>query len=590
MGINMTEKQKNRIILGMFFLGTFLFRIFYITKVQGPFIYTDELGYWGHAANMTGNTWAGVMRDMPWYAFGYSLLLAPLFWISADIAVMYKIAVIFNAVLGLLSFWLAFKVVQKAAPGISGILPAGAAAFTANSYCACIFQSYIAWSETLLTFLVWLILYEIISMEEKPGYLKGILLGATTGYAYMVHNRMLAIVAALLLTVVLLLGCKKIKVWHFLSVVAALAVVFFLSSAGKNYFNDILVNSSVLRDAGVSVTLGEANTLSMQIEKMKEIFSAAGLKKVFLNIAGQLWQILSASYLLAGLGIAFCIEKGIKALKEKKNISFCFFPFLALAATIAMTSLFFINSDITPGSAAVRIDTLFYGRYNDVLLGVFLMMAFLFLYDKFVYAKTEKKVFYIYVLPVYVIYLTVSFVIYYNLKDIGDFYLNTVSAVGIYVFHWLGEFSVLKCVLAALLVGTLCLALSLMKRTKQINCYIISLLLIFFFSTTALTCMRMVIRGENDYIQQYAQIFDFLNENTQKRDVIYTTMSGKPAYDLQTRVVDKAVISIDKDQMDLTAGARYAVMSEQDYLDYDGAEYTMCLQIKDYVIVQREVQ
>lgn len=102
--------------------------------------------------------------------------------------------------------------------------------------------------------------------------------------------------------------------------------------------------------------------------------------------------------------------------------------------------------------------------------------------------------------------------------------------------------------------------------------------------------MRLVIRGENDYIQQYAEMFDFLNENTQKRDIIYTTMNGKPAYDLQTRVVDKAVISIDKNQMDFVTGSHYIVIPEQDYSDYDGVEYTVCLQVKDYVIIQREVQ
>lgn len=306
------------------------------------------------------------------------------------------------------------------------------------------------------------------------------------------------------------------------------------------------------------------------------------MKRLLLNLIGQIWQILSATYLIAGLGIAFCIDKGIKAVRKRENISFYLFPLAALAATMAMTALFFIESDTIPADAPVRIDTFFYGRYHDILLGIFIMTALLFLYE-----KREKREYYIYILPVYVIYLTVSFVIYYNLKSIERFYLNTVSAVGIYVFHWLGEFAVWKCVLTVICVSALCLILSLVKAPKQINRYIVSLILVFFFSTTALQCMRSVIRGENDYIEQYAEIFAFLNGNTEKGEIIYTVMSGKPAYDLQTRVVDKAVISIDRSRLDFVTGSHYIVIPEQDYPDYADTEYTMCLQVKDYVIIQK---
>lgn len=250
----MIAKQKNRIIIGMFFFGVFLLRIFYITRVKGPFVYTDEIGYWGHAATLTGNTWSGVMNDMPWYTFGYSLLLAPLFLITADIVVMYRIAVIFNIVLSLLSFWLALKVVQKAAPEISNVLLEGTIAFAATSYSTYIFHSYIAWSETLLTFLVWLILYILLSFEEKPGYAKGVLLGAAAGYAYMVHNRMLAVAAAVLLTAAFLVWRKKIKMQHFLSVMIAMLTVFFLSSIGKHYLENVMAGNTLLQDAGGAIS------------------------------------------------------------------------------------------------------------------------------------------------------------------------------------------------------------------------------------------------------------------------------------------------------------------------------------------------
>ena len=91
--------QKQGLVFLIFCLCTLVLRLFYITNVNGPFVYADEFGYWAHAAHMTGNTWAGVMDGMGWYGFGYSFLLAPSFLLSNDMAVIYKAAVIFNVVL-----------------------------------------------------------------------------------------------------------------------------------------------------------------------------------------------------------------------------------------------------------------------------------------------------------------------------------------------------------------------------------------------------------------------------------------------------------------------------------------------------------
>ena len=145
----MLKRYRDNLLLGILILGFLMLRLFYITRVKGPFVYTDEMGYWGHAANLAGNTWAGVMGDMPWYAFGYSLFLAPLFLISNNIVIMYRMAVILNILFGLLSFALAYRVIGKLVLG-SNVLFKGSLAFVATAYSAYIFQSYVAWSETLL--------------------------------------------------------------------------------------------------------------------------------------------------------------------------------------------------------------------------------------------------------------------------------------------------------------------------------------------------------------------------------------------------------------------------------------------------------
>lgn len=579
---DMVEKRKNGFILGLFFLAVFFLRIFYISKVKGPFVYADEMGYWGHAANLTGNTWAGVMNGMPWYAFGYSLLLAPVFLITTDIVLMYRIAIVANAALGLLSFYLAYKAVQRLQPEFVGVSKQAIFAFTAVSFSAYIFNSYIAWSETLLSFLVWMILYEFILLEESPRCWKGILLGITAGYSYMVHNRMLAVVAAVLFILIFLLWNNKIKVWHAVCVIGSIAIVFCVNSMMKQYLNHLLTDNVMLQAIGMSSGFSKSNSLSEQVMKLRQIFTLDGFENFILNVLGQVWQALSATYLLAGFGIAFCTRKAYMAIKKKELFSLYLFPVMALAFTILMTSLFFIDNRDSVGSGAIRIDTFFYGRYNDIFMGLLVMMALLWL-DSHIQMKAQYKL----LLVIYAGYLLVSIAMYYSLKDIGSMYINTVSAASIYIFHWLGEFSVLKCTLTVLLASVLYLLFNFVKLPKRQNGTLICVMLFFLFFTTAFKCMRLTVRGENDYTQQYAEIFDFLNENTEEKEPVYTFSSGKFAYDLQTRLVDKMVISINADSMNFDTDRHYVVMSEEAYLDFEHPGYSKCLQTQGYVIVQK---
>lgn len=71
---NSISSRKETLVFLFFCLGGGLaLRLFYISKVNGPFVYTDEFGYCAHAAHLTGNTWAGVMDGMGRCSFGYSL-------------------------------------------------------------------------------------------------------------------------------------------------------------------------------------------------------------------------------------------------------------------------------------------------------------------------------------------------------------------------------------------------------------------------------------------------------------------------------------------------------------------------------------
>ncbi len=580
----MEKQREKRYLLILFSIAVFLLRVFYIGKLHGPIVYADEMGYWGHAANLTGHTWAGVMNGMPWYAFGYSLLLAPIFLVSADMTVMYRMAVLINAILGLISYWLAYKTVQKIRYDKADSSGSAVIAFAAVSYSAYIFHSHVAWSETLLSFFVWLILYELILLEESPSGRKGLLLGITVGAVYMVHSRMLAVIAAVLLTLSVLLWKKKIRTLHFLCVFGMIVAAFPVCAALKAFFVGLLNDNAVLQDMGFYIEFSRANTLSEQIAKLGQVFTADGFLKLMIGMAGQIWHLVSAAYLFAGFGVAFCIKKVCGAVKRQPSQigAFCF-PVASVLFTIPMTSLFFINYSYDTGGGSVRIDTLFYGRYIDIFMGILLLMALVWFCDQAQVSGCRKVI-----LAVVLVYLTVSFVMYFSLREIEDFFLNIVDEAGIYIFHWLGGFSVWKCAVIALAGGAVCIACIIGKVPKKPGLYLACFLLVFLFSVTALKCMRFTIRGENDHTLLYTEMYDFLDENIEKKEPVFTLAGGKFAYDLQTRLVDKMVIDIEKEHMGLVQKDQYVVMPQQAYSAMDASGYMVCLQAEEYVVVQKE--
>ena len=100
--------------------------------------------------------------------------------------------------------------------------------------------------------------------------------------------------------------------------------------------------------------------------------------------------------------------------------------------------------------------------------------------------------------------------------------------------------------------------------------------------------MQFTIRGENDHTLLYTEMYDFLDENIEQKEPVFTLAGGKFAYDLQTRLVDKMVIGIEKEHMGLVQKDQYIVMPQQAYSTMDTSGYMVCLQTEEYVVVQKE--
>lgn len=584
----MQERTRDRMIYLTFALGVAFLRVFYISRVKGPFVWTDELGYWGHAANLTGNSWAGVMNGMPWYAFGYSLFLVPFFFLTSDIIFMARLAVILNMLFSVIAFTLAVRVIRRMFDEENAFI-IGLTAFSATSFSAAVFQSYITWGETLLSLLAWLILYSFLRLEEDPSLGKSLFVGVLAGYAYMVHNRMLAVIGAIFLTLIALLLIKKLQGKHLVGFFLGFAAAFLIYAILKQELRSLILADSALRELGMETGIGKTNTLAGQLEKLRNLFTPSGFLFFLTNFAGQIWHFLSAAYLITGFGVILCIRKlaGIFRKREEGIVSLWLLPLLMAGATMAMTALFF--DEKTGGSGRVRIDTFFYGRYNDILLPLFVAAGLCFLKKSTLTERWER----VSLAACAAVYLAVSACVYGQVGAIEDFFLNTVSAASIYIFHWLGEFTVWKCVLTAAGAGAFFVTAAVVaqkKRLEEAGYAVICLGVSLLFAATAFFCMRTVIRGETDYIVAHSALYDYLKDNVGKGERVYTLSEGKPAYDLQSRLVDKQVIPIEASMTARIPNGSYLFLAVEDIELINKIACESCVEAADYLVVRKTGQ
>lgn len=265
----------------------------------------------------------------------------------------------------------------------------------------------------------------------------------------------------------------------------------------------------------------------------------------------------------------------------KAKVVLFLYPILAFLCLAGMTAVASYGKNLPQTGDKIRIDPAFYGRYNECIFPLLILMAIVFMFHCL---QCEKKI-YVIVIASFIILSVIMFI---RLYGIDNGYINIVSSIGIHMFHWLGEFSVIKCFIVGILVFLITVLLCYFRFPKQCNYYLVCLMLIFLFSTTALYCMKLTIRGENDNTARYSALFDYLNANTQKHDIVYMCDEDKMAFDVQTRLVDKTVICVTTEQLEGLIEDNYALIRENQTEELNITDYSVCLETEGYMIIKAE--
>ncbi|MCK8059983.1 MULTISPECIES: hypothetical protein [unclassified Fusibacter] len=422
----------------------FLMLIVFIVHVSNFFdlsifsVLDDEFGYWGNAAYFAGYDWSNTISEIPFYSYGYSLILTPLFLIFKSPIIMYRAAIILNGIMMSISFLLCYAILKKMTMNVDNILLAFVSVFIVM-YPTYIVYSSIAWSESLLIMSCWLLAWCFAVLDEQSGNFKFMFIGFLSAFIYVVHQRTLGIVIASVMVVLMMTLTKRIKLKQLMIVVLIIMIILIADVYMKNNLKDNLWSY----DNG-----NLTNDYSSQVVKIEKIFTMKGIFEFFGVLGGHLFYVGASSYLLSYFGLFELLQSVVKkvsnairtkefSMKYNGNVfDVHLFLLMAFGLTILINSIFMINP--------IRIDHIVYGRYIDVLNGELILFGF----ARLLKGKSELSHWFYTVILVFIVGFGIAA---YSIGSSNLTSFHIVQSVG--VFSYSRKFGLVFPALIAILVS-----------------------------------------------------------------------------------------------------------------------------------------
>ncbi|GAA3555646.1 hypothetical protein GCM10022419_040090 [Nonomuraea rosea] len=302
----------------------------------GPVANPDETGYllaarWlagGPGANLSGSTF---------YQAGYALPLIPIFWLTADPVLAYRLVVVVGSVVAASAYPLAYLLLRRMGVGGRAAL---VLAFVAGASPALLLFSGLALADAILPVLVLAWLVAVHDLVVRGSARAGLAAGAVAGFATAVHLRGAVVLVVCVLVVAA--GAAFLRTPR-RAALAALAGAGVTAAAGQ------ALNGTL----AAALYPGGARDLSGLL--VSRLTSLEGQAWALSGAAGQLWYLIAGTWGLAGVGLAGAAVTLVRRAAPRAH--------RVLAGTLLVTTLGIAYASSAALPDEHRVGNYAYGRY-----------------------------------------------------------------------------------------------------------------------------------------------------------------------------------------------------------------------------------
>lgn len=495
------------------FVGCFLLNLIGILALN-RLVLSDEIGTIANGAYFAGLDWSESFSTigLNYYKYGQAILYILLFKIFNNPVVIYKMALVINAlfislipclVYSISCRFLKFKKRQAICVAcIIGVLPSS------------MLWSKLVWAETLLFFIPWYVLYLLFDAGNYPAFSKkkkaisGILIGIIPLFAYMVHARGVVLPIAVLIVILYMKYLRKV------SLVRPLYYIFGLV---MGLGIDELCNDYLFKNLWLSRSTNNSVDSTIMYIKKYDLLSWTGLRTFINTIMGWLYSVIGSSYGLVTTGFVIAIVGIVFNLKKKKEANPCedilySFSVLTFMGSFALGILFFIAAtyEIIELNTGKRFDKFIYCRYLASAFGPLILVVYYNILKKRseLFLKSRRIIF---LATMVVLGL---FLIYYSsyTKDttvaviqICTLPMFLTTSQGVVENFSNFELHMILCTII-MIIGFIFVMISLKKRKIYLMTGILSGAFIFTYLWSIFTCYKPINDIYNDEIEETQEV------------------------------------------------------------------------------------
>lgn len=417
------KREKNLLILITIFV--FFLNITRINEMKMLYLATDEMGYVGIATHFAGLDWTGVMKFLPFYSYGYSIIIYPLAKIFKQPESLYSSIIVVNAIFISLIVPLSYYFMKKISKNINKYVLM-AASFAVALYSSNVVRAHSAMTEALLILCVWCLIYIFQNINKSESIKHILCFSVLLGYIYMVHQRTIAIIIAAFIVITVMFCRKNINRKKYVLFIGTLVIMFLIHRFIKDYIKESVFSNG---------TLLELNDFSGQTGKILELFTLSGLGSFLRNIVGHLLYFGTSTYFIGYVALIYLIKKNYKYIKEifaknlnkEENIEKNNYMYLEMYILLLFLGMFFISCIFMVNP--VRLDVVFYGRYLEIVVMPILCIGFVKMLENDFYSK---KMF----LSMSVFFISITIISHFAIMNMPALAFGRVNVVAIAPFHY----------------------------------------------------------------------------------------------------------------------------------------------------------